>query len=58
MKVFSACIHKHIRFRFDTHTHNTPGLAMLEVFNAGILDALAFLATALGLTFSLGFYPG
>lgn len=34
------------------------GLAMLEVFNAGILDAAAFLATAVGLFFSLGAYPG
>jgi len=34
------------------------GLAMLEVFNAGILDAAAFLATSVGLLFSLGAYPG
>jgi len=33
------------------------GLLMLEVFNAGILDFLTFVATVVGVTFSLGFYP-
>jgi hypothetical protein len=33
------------------------GLLALEVFNAGVLDALAFLGTGGGLAYSLGVYP-
>mmetsp|Transcript_7713 Transcript_7713/g.17614 ORF Transcript_7713/g.17614 Transcript_7713/m.17614 type:complete len:785 (-) Transcript_7713:51-2405(-) len=33
------------------------GLLALEVFNAGLLDALAFLTTGGGLAYSLGVYP-
>lgn len=33
------------------------GLLALEVFNAGLLDALAFLGTGGGLAYSLGVYP-
>jgi len=33
------------------------GFLALEVFNAGFLDALAFLSTSAGLAYSLGVYP-
>ena len=33
------------------------GLLALEVFNAGILDALAFVGTSGGLAYTLGVYP-